>query len=120
MQILHHILTTWTEPWDFIKSSMLYLSVHMELSLQLSFYHRRSLGDYMVGITARFSIEIVEALALQSHRQIPQKCPQYHMSTCSAHRRVTDSSHPLNEGLGGYCRGNIPWVLWATGYDPRL
>jgi hypothetical protein len=40
----------------------------MELSLQMSFYLRRSLRGYTVGTTAGFSVKIVEALALQSHR----------------------------------------------------
>jgi hypothetical protein len=30
------------------------------------------------------------------------------MRTCSTHRRVTGSGHPLNRGLGGYCRGKYP------------
>jgi hypothetical protein len=54
VQNLHHILTTRTEQWDFIKSSALYLSVQMELSLRLSFYLRRSLGGYTVGRTVGF------------------------------------------------------------------
>jgi hypothetical protein len=54
------------EPWDFIKSSALYLSVHMELSLCLRFYLRRSLGGYTVGTTVEFPVEIIEALASQS------------------------------------------------------
>jgi hypothetical protein len=86
----------------------------------MSFYLRRSLGGYMVGTTAGFPSEVMEALALQSRRRIPQTCPQYHMSTCSAHRRVTGSGHLLDRGLGGYCWGNLPWVPWATGYIPKL
>jgi hypothetical protein len=74
----------------------------MEFSLRLSFYLRRSLGGYMVGTTAGFLVKIVEALAPQSHRRIPQKCPQYYMSTCSAHCRVTGFGHWLNGGFGGY------------------
>jgi hypothetical protein len=74
------------EPWDFIKSSALYLSVHMELSLRLSFYLKHSLAGYTVGTTVGFPVEIVEALALQFHSRIPQKCPQYHMRTCYAHQ----------------------------------
>jgi hypothetical protein len=84
---------------DFIKSSVLYLLVHMEFSLYLSFYLRCSLGGYTVSTTTGFLVEIVEALAPQSHRRIPRKCPQYHMSTCSIHRRVTGSGHLLNGGL---------------------
>jgi hypothetical protein len=41
------------------------------------------------------------------------------MSTYSAHRGMTGSDHPLNGGLGGYCRGNLPRVSWAAGYDPK-
>jgi hypothetical protein len=37
VQILHHTLTTQMELWDFIESSVLYLSVHMELRLRLKF-----------------------------------------------------------------------------------
>jgi hypothetical protein len=48
----------------------------MEFSLRLSFYLRHSFGGYMVGTTARFPIEIMEALDLQSIRQIPRKFPQ--------------------------------------------
>jgi hypothetical protein len=57
-------MTTWMEPWGFIKSLALYLSVHMELSLRLSFYLKRRLGGYMV----RSPSSIMEALAPQSHR----------------------------------------------------
>jgi hypothetical protein len=81
----HHILTTKMEPWSFIMSLVLYLSVHMELSLRLSFYLIRSLEGYMLGTTAGFSIKIVEDLATQSCRRILRKCPQYHMSTYSIH-----------------------------------
>jgi hypothetical protein len=63
VQIQHHILITQMELWDFIKLSVLYLLVHMELSFRLSFYLRRSLGGYTVGTTAGFPVEIVEALA---------------------------------------------------------
>jgi hypothetical protein len=63
VRIPHHILTTRTEPWGFFKLSVLYLLVHMELSLRLSFYLRRSLEGYTVGTTAEFQVELVEALA---------------------------------------------------------
>jgi hypothetical protein len=119
VQIPHHILTTRTEPWGFIKSSVLYLSVHIELSLRLSFYLKHSFGVYTVGTTAGFPLKIVEALAPQSHRRISQKCPQYHMSSYSTHRRVTGFGHPLNGGLGGYYQGNLPRVPWATTYGPK-
>jgi hypothetical protein len=120
VQISHHIQTTRMELWDFIKSSALYLLVHMELGLCQSFYLSRSLGAYTVGSTKGFAVEIMEALALQSHHQIPWKCPQYHMSTCSAHRRVIGSGHLLNGGLRGYYRCNVHWVPWTTGYSPKL
>jgi hypothetical protein len=115
VRILHHILPTQMELWDFIKSSALYLSVHMEVHLHLSFYLRRSLGGYTVGTTVGFPLRIVEALAPQPHCRIPQKCPQYHMSACSTHHRVTGSSHPLDGGLRGYCQGNVPRIPWPAG-----
>jgi hypothetical protein len=59
----HHILTTQIEPWGFIKSSAQNKALHMKLSLRLIFYHKRSLGGYMVGTTVGFPIEIMEALA---------------------------------------------------------
>jgi hypothetical protein len=114
---LHHILTTRTEPWVVIKSSIL---VHMDVSHHLSFYFRHSVRGYMVGTTAGFLVEIMEALALQYHHQILWKCPQYHMSTCPTHCRVTGSGHPLHGGLGGYYWGNIPQVPRAAGYGPKL
>jgi hypothetical protein len=120
LRIPHYILTTRMKLWGFIKLFVLYLSVHMELSLHLSFYLRRILGGYTVGTITGSPIKIVEALAPQSHHRILWKCPQYHMSTCSAQHRVTDSGHPLDEWLGGYCHGNVPRVLWATGYDPKF
>jgi hypothetical protein len=76
VSMLHYILTTQMEPWDFIKLSAHNQAVHMELSLQLSFYLRRSLGGYMVGTTTGFPVKIVEALAPQSRRRIPRKCLQ--------------------------------------------
>jgi hypothetical protein len=45
--------------------------VHMELSLNLSFYLKRNLEGYMVGTTVGFPVEIVEALAPQPHHRIP-------------------------------------------------
>jgi hypothetical protein len=63
------------ELWVFIKSSALYLLVHMELSLRLSFYLRRSLHGYTVGTTVGFPVKIMEALAPQYHCQIMWKCP---------------------------------------------
>jgi hypothetical protein len=52
------------ELWGFFKSSALYLSVHIELSLHLSFYLRHSLGGYMMDTTTGFPVKIMEALAL--------------------------------------------------------
>jgi hypothetical protein len=42
------------------------------------------------------------------------------MSTYSTHRQVTGSGHPLNQGLGGYCRGKVPWVPWVIGYGLQI
>jgi hypothetical protein len=55
------LLTTWMEPWGFIKPSLQNKAVHMELSLCLSFQLRHSLGGYMVGTTTGFHVETVEA-----------------------------------------------------------
>jgi hypothetical protein len=76
MRMPHHILTTQTEPWGFNKSSVQNNVEHMELSLCLRFYLRRSLRGYTVGATMGFTIEIIEALALQPCRRILQKCLQ--------------------------------------------
>jgi hypothetical protein len=120
MSANNHILTTRMEPWDFVKLLVLCQSVYMRLTLRLSFFLKNSLRGYKVGTTAGFPIKIMEALAPQSRHQIPQKCLQYHMRTCSAHHRVTGSGHPLNGGLGGYYRGKIPRVLQVTGYGPKF
>jgi hypothetical protein len=50
------------ELWGFFKSSMLYLSVHIELRLRLSFKLRHNLGGYTVDTTVGFPVKIVEAL----------------------------------------------------------
>jgi hypothetical protein len=63
VRIRHHILTTRPEPSGFFKSSTLYLSEYMELSLRLSFYLRRNLWGYTVGTTAGFRVKLMEALA---------------------------------------------------------
>jgi hypothetical protein len=55
----------------FIKSSVLYQLVHIELDLRLSFYLKRSLRGYMVGTTMGFQAKIVEALPPKPHRRIP-------------------------------------------------
>jgi hypothetical protein len=68
VRIPHHILTTQMEQWGFFKSLALYQSVHMEVSLRLSFYLERSIGGYTVGTTTGFPAKIVKALAPQSRR----------------------------------------------------
>jgi hypothetical protein len=115
VRILHHILTTRMELWGFIKSSELYQSVHMKLSLYLSFYLKHRLRGYMVGTTVGFWVEIVEALAPQSHHRTPQKCLHYHTRSYFSHRHVTGSNHPLNRGLRCYCQGKVPRVPWVSG-----
>jgi hypothetical protein len=47
----------------FLKSSALYLLVHMEPSLRPSFYLRHNLRGYTVDTTAGFPVKIVEALS---------------------------------------------------------
>jgi hypothetical protein len=42
------------------------------------------------------------------------------MSTYCAHQRVTNFGHPVNGGLGGYCRGLVPRVLLVTGYGSNF
>jgi hypothetical protein len=42
------------------------------------------------------------------------------MRTCSTHYRVISSVHPLNGGLGGYCRGKLPQIPCAASYSPKL
>jgi hypothetical protein len=66
----HQILTTWIEPWGFIKSSVQNKAVHMELSLCLSFHLRHSLRGYTVDITTGFLGKTVDALAPRSHHRI--------------------------------------------------
>jgi hypothetical protein len=66
VHMMHHILTTQMKPWGFIKSSTYNKAVHVELSLHLSFYLRRSLRGYKVDTTTGFPIEIVEALVPRS------------------------------------------------------
>jgi hypothetical protein len=50
----HHLLTTQTEPWGFIKPSAQNKVVHTELSLYLSFHLSCSLEGYAVGTTTGF------------------------------------------------------------------
>jgi hypothetical protein len=95
-------------PWGFIKSSTQTCTVHLKLSLCLSFNLKRILGGYTVGTTTDFPVETMVDLVPRSHRRIPWKCPQYHMSTYSPYHRVTGCGHPLNEGLGGYYQGLVP------------
>jgi hypothetical protein len=59
----HHILTTRMELWGFDKSSAQNQAVHLELSLGMSIYLKRSIRGYTVGTTTGFPIEIVDALA---------------------------------------------------------
>jgi hypothetical protein len=47
------------ERWGFIESSVENKALHMELSLRLSFYHKRKLG----GATVGFPVKIMETLA---------------------------------------------------------
>jgi hypothetical protein len=42
------------------------------------------------------------------------------MCTYLAHSWVTGSGHLLDGGLGGYCRGLVPWVLQAASYGPKF
>jgi hypothetical protein len=67
----HHILTTWTEPWGYIK--VVSATSHNTYATYplLSFYLRCSLEGYTVGTTVGFRVEIVEALAPQS--SLPQR-----------------------------------------------
>jgi hypothetical protein len=76
MRTPQQILTTWMEPWGFIKLSAQNQAIHMKLSLHLSFYLGHSLRGYTVGTTAGFPVKIVEALTPRSHHQILWKCPQ--------------------------------------------
>jgi hypothetical protein len=74
--MLHHLLTTRTELWGFIKSSAQNKAVHMELSLHLSFQLIRSLGAYTVGTTVGFQVETMETLAPCPHHRILRQHPQ--------------------------------------------
>jgi hypothetical protein len=76
VQMLHHILTTQMEPWALIKPSVSYQALHMELSLHVSFYLRRSLRGYTVGTNMGFPVGIMEALAPQPRHRIPRMCQQ--------------------------------------------
>jgi hypothetical protein len=75
MQLLHHILQLGRNCGATLMSSALNRTVHLQLSLCLSFYLRRSLGGYTVGTTARFLVEIVEALAPQISPLNPAEVP---------------------------------------------
>jgi hypothetical protein len=63
VRLSHHFLTTRMEPWGFIKLSVQAYTLHMKLSLCLSFYLRHSLRGYMVGTTTGFLVKTMEALA---------------------------------------------------------
>jgi hypothetical protein len=65
--MLHHLLTTRMKLWGFIKSSAQNKAVYMELSLRLSFSHKRSLGGYTGRTTVGFQVETMEALAPWPH-----------------------------------------------------
>jgi hypothetical protein len=54
MQMAHHILTTQTELWGFIKPSLQNKAILTQLSLRLTFQLSRSLGGYTVGTTVGF------------------------------------------------------------------
>jgi hypothetical protein len=56
------------ELWGFDKSSAQNQAVHLELSLDLSIYLKRSIRGYTVGTTIGFPVKIVDALAPRSHR----------------------------------------------------
>jgi hypothetical protein len=49
----HHLLTTQTEPWGFLKPLAQNKPVHMELSINISFQLIHILGGYTVGTTVR-------------------------------------------------------------------
>jgi hypothetical protein len=71
----HHILTTRMELWGFIKPLAQNKVVHIEFSLRLSFYLKRSLRSYTVGTTVGFPVETIEALAPRSCHRTLRKCP---------------------------------------------
>jgi hypothetical protein len=55
------------EPWGFIKLSTQNKTVHMKLSIRLSFQLSRNLGGYMVGPNEGFRVTTMEALAPWPH-----------------------------------------------------
>jgi hypothetical protein len=68
MRMPHHTLTTRMELRSFVKPLVRNKAINIKLSLRLNFYLRCSLGGYMVGTTTGFPLEIMKALAPQSHR----------------------------------------------------
>ncbi len=97
------------ELWGFIKSSAQNKALHMEISLRLSFYLRRSLGGYTVGTTTAFLIEIVEALAPQTSPPNPTEvpavaCEHLFRLLLRGHIFVTHS----NGRHMGYYQGKLP------------
>jgi hypothetical protein len=77
----------------------------MDLSLRLSFYLRRGLGGLHGG----------------PHHGIPSRDRGGCGLAISPLNpiEVTSSGHLLNEGLGGYCWGNIPRVPRVPSYGPK-
>jgi hypothetical protein len=92
--------------------------VYMKHSLCLSSQLSRGLGDYMVGTTVGFQATTMEALTPWPHIRISQCYLYCHMSTYFASHRVNSPGHPLDRTLGGYYRGLVPLVPWATYYGP--
>jgi hypothetical protein len=77
------------EPWDFIKTSVLYLLRHMELILRLSFYLRRCLGGYTLGTTMGFPVEMVGTCSTQGSRATAGVIyPRYHGPLVTAQKSL--------------------------------
>jgi hypothetical protein len=74
----------------------------------------------MVGTTAGFQVEIIEALAPQSHYQISRKPTVTIGNTFSASHRGDTFYRVLNGSLMGYCEGKIPRVPRVIGYSPKF
>jgi hypothetical protein len=74
VQMSCHTLTIRMKSWGFIKPLAQNKAVHIKLSLCLSLYLKHSLGGNTVGTTMGFPIEIVEALAPQSHHRTLWNC----------------------------------------------
>jgi hypothetical protein len=76
MQMSRDTLATRIEPWDFIKPPAQNKVVHMNFSLCLRFYLKRSFLGSTVHATAGFLVELMEVFAPQCHCRTPWKCPQ--------------------------------------------